>query len=90
MLLYDAMLFMIIPIHDVKWTLISDLVFFIYSNDDTLIIPIIENLPSERDLTQRVTIAMQQYPMSNAVLIRRHGIYVWGESWQSAKSQYEN
>lgn len=61
-----------------------------YSNDDTLVIPIIENLPAERDLTQRVTIAMQQYPMSNAVLIRRHGIYVWGDSWQTAKSQAES
>ncbi|XP_039257764.1 methylthioribulose-1-phosphate dehydratase-like isoform X2 [Styela clava] len=60
-----------------------------YGNEETLVIPIIENLPSERDLQHRVTIAVQQYPMSNAVLIRRHGLYVWGDTWQSAKSQSE-
>lgn len=33
--------------------------------------------------------AMEDYPESCAVLVRRHGIYVWGATWQSAKSMCE-
>lgn len=33
--------------------------------------------------------AMKDYPESTAVLVRRHGIYVWGQTWQSAKSMCE-
>jgi ribulose-5-phosphate 4-epimerase/fuculose-1-phosphate aldolase len=29
--------------------------------------------------------AMEQYPDSCAVFVRRHGVYVWGETWQKAK-----
>lgn len=60
-----------------------------YSNEETLIVPIIENMPSEKDLVERITSTMQKYPTTNAVLVRRHGLYVWGDTWQSAKSQAE-
>lgn len=33
--------------------------------------------------------AMEDFPDSCAVLVRRHGIYVWGPSWQSAKAMCE-
>ena len=29
--------------------------------------------------------AMKAYPSSNAVIVRRHGIYVWGDTWQDCK-----
>ena len=54
--------------------------------DETLVVPIIENTPEERDLKERMALAMEQYPDSCAVLVRRHGVYVWGESWEKAKT----
>lgn len=57
--------------------------------DDTLVVPIIENTPFERDLTERMAQAMRDYPDTNAVLVRRHGVYIWGKTWQSAKTMAE-
>jgi methylthioribulose-1-phosphate dehydratase len=45
---------------------------------DTLEVPIIENTPNEEDLKESMASAMEQYPDAAAVLVRRHGIYVWG------------
>ncbi|KAL8714765.1 MAG: hypothetical protein Q9220_001278 [cf. Caloplaca sp. 1 TL-2023] len=57
---------------------------------DRLIIPIIENTAHEEDLTQSLEIAMEEYPDTYAVLVRRHGVYVWGDSVQKAKTQAES
>lgn len=57
--------------------------------DDLLVVPIIENTPFEKDLTESLTKAINEYPNTNAVLVRRHGVYVWGKSWQSAKTMSE-
>lgn len=57
--------------------------------DDMLVVPIIENTPFERDLTDRMAQAMKDYPDTNAVLVRRHGVYVWGKTWQQAKTMAE-
>jgi methylthioribulose-1-phosphate dehydratase len=57
--------------------------------DDTLVVPIIENTAFERDLTDRMVEAMDRYPDTNAVLVRRHGVYVWGQTWKSAKTMAE-
>lgn len=54
--------------------------------DDMLVVPIIENTPEEKDLEERMARAMNDYPDSCAVLVRRHGVYVWGETWEKAKS----
>ena len=27
-----------------------------------------------------------QYPETSAILVRRHGVYVWGDTWQQAKT----
>jgi methylthioribulose-1-phosphate dehydratase len=45
---------------------------------DTLEVPIIENTPNEEDLKDSMADAMRQHPDAAAVLVRRHGIYVWG------------
>lgn len=52
---------------------------------DTLTIPIIDNTPHEEDLTDSLQEAIKNYPGTSAVLVRRHGIYVWGETVWKAK-----
>ncbi|XP_071725896.1 probable bifunctional methylthioribulose-1-phosphate dehydratase/enolase-phosphatase E1 1 [Rutidosis leptorrhynchoides] len=56
---------------------------------DELVVPIIENSAHERDLTEALAAAIDAYPKATAVLVRNHGIYVWGDSWISAKTQAE-
>jgi methylthioribulose-1-phosphate dehydratase len=56
---------------------------------DTLRIPVIENTPHEEDLTEFLEEAMEQYPDTYAVLVRRHGVYVWGDNVHKAKTMCE-
>ncbi|KAL6065098.1 Methylthioribulose-1-phosphate dehydratase [Balamuthia mandrillaris] len=56
---------------------------------DTLVVPIIDNTPHEAELKDSMAAAMEKYPKATAVLVRRHGVYVWGETWQEAKTQCE-
>ncbi|KAL7992283.1 hypothetical protein Chor_016539 [Crotalus horridus] len=57
--------------------------------DDMLVVPIVENTPEEKDLKERMAHAMNTYPDTCAVLVRRHGVYVWGETWEKAKTMCE-
>lgn len=57
--------------------------------DEELVVPIIENTPFEEDLTESLSEAIRKYPATCAVLVRRHGVYVWGDTWQQAKSMCE-
>jgi hypothetical protein len=57
---------------------------------DTLKVPIIENTARECELTDRLREAMEKYPRSYAVLVKRHGVYVWGDTWIQAKTQFES
>ena len=52
-------------------------------------IPIVENTPRESQLADTLAAAIRAYPRANAVLVRRHGIYVWGKDWRHAKTQAE-
>lgn len=56
---------------------------------DELVIPIIENSAREYELTDALAVAIEAYPKATAVLVRNHGIYIWGDSWISAKTQAE-
>jgi methylthioribulose 1-phosphate dehydratase/enolase-phosphatase E1 len=58
--------------------------------DDYLDIPIIDNRPTEDQLASQLEAAIQIYPKCNAVLVRRHGIYCWGDTWEQAKTQCES
>jgi methylthioribulose 1-phosphate dehydratase/enolase-phosphatase E1 len=61
-----------------------------HAYDDFLTIPIIDNRPTEDQLADQLAAAVQQYPKTNAVLVRRHGLYVWGDSWEQCKTQAES
>jgi methylthioribulose-1-phosphate dehydratase len=56
---------------------------------DTLVVPIIENTTHERDLKASMEAAIDKYPDACAVLVRRHGVYVWGKNWIEAKTMCE-
>ncbi|GLD96226.1 hypothetical protein PINS_up004904 [Pythium insidiosum] len=56
---------------------------------DELVVPIIENTAVESQLADALADAMTRHPRAHAVLVRRHGIYVWGDSWEAAKRHAE-
>ena len=57
--------------------------------DDVHAVPIIENTAHECDLADSLSAAIQAYPKAHAVLVKRHGIYVWGKDWREAKRHAE-
>jgi methylthioribulose 1-phosphate dehydratase/enolase-phosphatase E1 len=56
---------------------------------DRLIVPIVENTARECELADRMAAAIEAYPQSSAVLVRRHGVYIWGRDAWHAKTQAE-
>lgn len=61
-----------------------------HAYNDVLEVPIIDNQLSENQLGPDMEKAITKYPKCNAVLVRRHGLYVWGDSWEQAKTQLES
>ena len=57
---------------------------------DLLKIPMIDNTPKEEDLTENLEKAMKEWPNTYAILVRRHGIYVWGDDVAQAKTICES
>lgn len=56
---------------------------------DRVQVPIIDNTARECDLADRMAQAIKEFPKSHAVLVRRHGVYIWGRDWVHAKTQAE-
>jgi methylthioribulose 1-phosphate dehydratase/enolase-phosphatase E1 len=61
-----------------------------HAYDDILQVPIIDNRPSEELLADQMERVLLKYPKANAVLVRRHGLFVWGDSWEQAKTHCES
>ena len=61
-----------------------------HAYDDMLEIPILDNRPSEDMLAPQMEEALLKYPKCTGVLVRRHGLFVWGDSWEQAKTQAES
>lgn len=60
-----------------------------HAYDDSLVVPIIENTARECDLADALEEAIVAYPKTHAVLVRRHGAYIWGPDWIAAKTHAE-
>ena len=56
---------------------------------DRVVVPIIDNTARECDLAESLEAAIVAYPKTQAVLVRRHGVYIWGRDWAHAKTQAE-
>ncbi len=56
---------------------------------DTHEVPIIPNAAREGELSGAMAAAMRDYPKAQAVLVKGHGVYVWGKDWVQAKTQAE-
>ncbi len=56
---------------------------------DTHEVPIIENTAYESELADALGAAIKAHPKTRAVLVRGHGVYVWGKDWMQAKTQAE-
>ncbi len=52
-------------------------------------VPVIENTAHECDLADALSAAIGSHPQAHAVLVRRHGVYVWGADWREAKRHAE-
>jgi len=52
-------------------------------------VPILDNTPFEAELEDSVRKAMIDHPQSSAVLVRGHGVYIWGRDWVHVKGQAE-
>jgi methylthioribulose-1-phosphate dehydratase len=87
-------------IHAVMATLLFDAEFSVshlemikgirgHGYGDRLVVPIIENTARECDLAEALEEAILAYPGTHAVLVRRHGAYIWGADWISAKTHAE-
>lgn len=56
---------------------------------DSYEIPVIDNTAHEHQLKDRVEQAVLAHPAANAVIVRNHGVYLWGRDASHAKTQAE-
>ncbi|KAL2314717.1 Methylthioribulose-1-phosphate dehydratase [Schizosaccharomyces pombe] len=56
---------------------------------DKIKIPFINNTAHESDLHDSLQEAINLYPDTCAVIVRDHGIYCWGDTWQDTKMNTE-
>jgi methylthioribulose-1-phosphate dehydratase len=52
-------------------------------------VPVIANTAHECDLADSLTAAIDDNPAVHAVVVQRHGVYVWGDDWLAAKRHAE-
>ena len=52
-------------------------------------VPVIDNTAHECDLADSLRGAIERNPGVHAVVVKRHGMYVWGDDWLAAKRHAE-
>jgi methylthioribulose-1-phosphate dehydratase len=52
-------------------------------------IPVVDNTALEHELEARMEAAVLAHPHANAVIVRNHGVYIWGRTTAAAKTQAE-
>ena len=52
-------------------------------------LPIIENSQDYVQLSQTVAVTLKQYPDAHGFILRRHGLYTWGDDLRAAKRHVE-
>lgn len=57
--------------------------------DEVHEVPILDNTPFEHELEDSLRQAIVDFPRTSAVLVRGHGVYIWGKDWVSTKTQAE-
>jgi methylthioribulose-1-phosphate dehydratase len=57
--------------------------------DEAYEVPILDNMPYEHELASSLKQAILDFPRSTAVLVRGHGVYIWGRDWVHTKNQAE-
>ncbi len=57
--------------------------------DRVLEVPILDNTPHEHELADALREAIVHNPETSAVLVRGHGVYIWGRDFIHAKTQAE-
>ena len=53
------------------------------------LVPILENSQEYGELAEQLDAALKRYPAAHGVLLRRHGLYTWGESVAEARRHAE-
>lgn len=57
--------------------------------DEVYEVPVIDNMPYEHELEESLRKAIVDFPKTTAVLVRGHGVYIFGRDWVHVKSQAE-
>ncbi|CCK72980.1 methylthioribulose 1-phosphate dehydratase MDE1 KNAG_0M01270 [Huiozyma naganishii CBS 8797] len=57
---------------------------------DELVVPIIDNTPTEHELLPALQRVLSENPTACAVIVRRHGLFVWGPTTQKCKVYHES
>jgi len=52
-------------------------------------VPILENGQDYIDMSDKLAVALTNYPQTHGVLVRKHGLYTWGKSIAEARRHVE-
>jgi methylthioribulose-1-phosphate dehydratase len=61
----------------------------VHTHEHTEWLPIVDNSQSMATLARELNSVLERYPDCHGILLRRHGLYTWGESLPQAKRHVE-